>query len=382
MKKKVLFVFPSYNIGGTTLSTLNLISLLDSQKYEITIWALSDLGILKEQFKQFSQIKTCFPMQALFMPSSIGKTNLTLRAFAKPLSWLSVKSRWFKEVLFQYAIKVCLKNNQFDTVVACQEGGATQFVSLIDSPNRIAWIRCDYMRYLKMIGKQQETHYQVFNNIVCVAQKSATDFCAIYPDLADKTICIHNPQNDQRIIDQSKIIETDPRFLTDKTVIISIGRFDSVKRFEKIPLIASQLVKLGVDFRWYVIGGGGEQSSIEEAIEKNAMSERVILLGSKTNPYYYLSNSDLLVCLSSSEACPRVINESKILGTPVVSTDFVTVYDYITNGKDGLISSIENITEKIFLLLSDKELYNHIKKESIKFKFDNSDILEKINQIL
>lgn len=382
MKKKLLFVFPSFNIGGTTLSTLNLISLLDSKRYEITIWALSEAGILKEQFNGFAQIKTCFPMQALFTPNVSGKTSMFLWLFSKSLVWLGNKIHWFREVLYQYAIKACLGNNQFDTVVACQEGGATRLVSMIDCPNRIAWIRCDYLRYLKMIGKQKEKHYQAFNSVVCVAQQSATFFCGVYPDLAEKTFCIHNPQNDQRIINQSQMNESDPHFITDKTIILSIGRFDSVKRFVQIPFIASQLVKLGVDFRWFVIGEGIEKNNIENAIAENQMSERVILLGAKTNPYYYLSKSDVLVCLSSSEACPRVINESKILGTPVVSTDFPTIYDYITNGKDGLISTLDNITETIFQLLSDDELYNSIKQESSKFRFDNTEIIEKINQIL
>ena len=105
-------------------------------------------------------------------------------------------------------------------------------------------------------------------------------------------------------------------------------------------------------------------------------------MGIKTNPHYYIKNADLLVSLSISEACPRVINEAKILHVPVVCTDFDTAKEYIDNMENGIISPIEDIKYSILEILQNGELNNKIKGNISKFNFDNNDIMNKINSIL
>ena len=47
----------------------------------------------------------------------------------------------------------------------------------------------------------------------------------------------------------------------------------------------------------------------------------MVFLGQKANPYPYIRHADLLVLASDYEGFGRVIAESLICGTPVVSTD-------------------------------------------------------------
>ena len=105
-------------------------------------------------------------------------------------------------------------------------------------------------------------------------------------------------------------------------------------------------------------------------------------MGIKTNPHYYIKNADLLVSLSISEACPRVINEAKILHVPVVCTNFDTAKEYIDNMKNGIISPIDEIKYSILEILQNDELKNNIKANISKFHFDNNDIMNRINEIL
>ena len=105
-------------------------------------------------------------------------------------------------------------------------------------------------------------------------------------------------------------------------------------------------------------------------------------MGLKTNPHYYIKNADLLVSLSISEACPRVINEAKILHVPVVCTNFDTAKEYIDNMKNGFISPIDEIKHSILKIIQNEELKNNIIANISKFHFDNDDILKKINEVL
>ena len=382
-KKRLLFVLSSFDIGGTTVSTRNLISVLDKEKYDISIWVLSPEGILKPMYEGVKTIPSCFYARSLAISGWRQESGLLRRIGAAVIRGLSNKSIFFYKVICRLSINKCTKGYLFDTVVACQEGFLSSFVSNFECNNRIAWVRCDYKRYL-LENKEgvKESFYNKYDHIVCVAEDSCKGFIEVYPNLKDKITCIYNPQDNELIKFQSDIDDHDSRFIKDKNVIVSVGRLSKVKRFTEIPQIAKKLVDRGFEFKWFIIGDGEEKSDILENIMRNKVMKNVIMLGAKSNPHYYIKRADLYVCLSSSEACPRVINEAKILGTPVVSTDFPTVYEYIEDGVNGRIVSLKYLTDAIAELLQNKGQYDYIKKEIKKFTFDNSTLIEKLEQVL
>ena|GEM_PF-7133817 len=82
------------------------------------------------------------------------------------------------------------------------------------------------------------------------------------------------------------------------------------------------------------------------------------------NPYSYISQADLIVNTSISEAAPNVINEALILHVPVICTNFGSAKEYVDNDKNGYIVPIEKIAEKVELLIKNISEYNRIKKRS------------------
>ena len=74
-KKTVLFVLNNYNIGGTTVSTRNLIAVLDKNKYDITVWALNPTGILSWMYEDVAFLPTCFIAKALALVGWRDKDN-------------------------------------------------------------------------------------------------------------------------------------------------------------------------------------------------------------------------------------------------------------------------------------------------------------------
>lgn len=382
MKKKILFVLPSFGIGGTTVSVRNLISVLDKSKYDITIWCLNDYGILKWMYEGIPQIKPNFIARSLALSSWKNEKKIVrkiLAAFIRKIAHRNI----IREKLVDYSINHCIDCNKYDTIVSCQEGHTSYVVSRIESKNRIGWVRCDYNEYYKSRNCIKESFYSKYNHIVCVAEKTRDNFIKIYPEYKDKTTCIYNPQDSKLIISQADINDYDSRFNSkpNSIVILSVGRLSKVKRFDKIPSIAKKIKDKGIDFVWYIIGSGEEEQKITNEIDKYQAHEYVKMLGAKANPHYYIKRADLYVCLSSTEACPRVVNEAKILSTPVVSTDFPTIYEYIEDNINGKISSIENIPDAIIEMLDNKKLYSKIKKEINSFYFDNKSIIKQLENI-
>lgn len=381
--KRVLFILPTFEIGGTVVSTKNLILLLDKAKYEINVLCMTGIGSMKDMYNDVQLIPTTFTLSNLTHNSWKDETNIFKRLFCGFIRKISKIRRIKKLLLKTQAKKITTLN--YDTIVACQEGICTEFVSYIECKNKIAWVRCDYSRHVKSknIFIEEQT-YSRYNTIVCVSDLTSKRFKEIYPQYAEKTIAINNPQSEKYIIEQSYNNDNDTSFIKNGYTIVSIGRIDKIKRFTQIPSIASFLKSNNIKFKWYIIGDGGEEEKkqIKENIIKENVEESVVCLGLKTNPHYYIKNADLLVSLSISEACPRVINEAKILHVPVVCTNFDTAKEFIENMENGIISPIDEIKYSILEILRNGELNNKIKGNISKFHFDNENIMKSINNIL
>lgn len=379
--KRILIVIPSFSIGGTTVSTLNLISLLDKSKYGVVVMPTLNRGILKEQYRDVSLLNPSLIFESLSVNSWRQMPGFTKRLFAMTVRFAAKKSRKFQTWLLRVGWKQSLGHEHFDTVVACQESRATEFVGEAPIADKVAWVRCDYARISGQRPHDKEI-YGRFRAIVCVSEGTHSSFVKIFPEYAQKTVCIPNPQNTKIIRSQGNRQENEPRFQTDRTTLVSVGRLNPVKRFNQIASIAQRLKEYGLRFRWYIIGDGRERYAIEKSIKDLGMDEYVIMLGAKTNPHYYIRHADLFVCLSESEACPRVVNEAKILGTPTVSTDFPTIYEFIENNKTGIISPLSDIPNAILRIISDEELREIIKRNISQFEFDNTDLITSIESIL
>ena len=382
MKKRLLFVIPTFEIGGTVVSVKNLLLLLNDE-YDITLFCMSGVGTMKYMFDNDKQLRSPVVIKALTAPSwKRGGTFVGQICYA--LVRTVAKFSIIKHILFRYYTKKFINSSDYDVVIASEEGICTKFISFANVKRKIAWVRCDYKKYFDKLSQKSELgYYRQFDNIVCVSQLTSQNFKNCYPGLADKVIAINNPQSSNYILQQSLIDDNDTRFDNNVFTIVSIGRFSPVKRFNFIPSIASFLKDKGAQFKWYIIGGGDDkiETEIRDKIAHFSLTSNVELLGVKANPHYYISKADLLVSLSISEACPRVINEAKILHTPVVCTNFDTASEYLINGEDGIISTIDDIQSEILNMIQDSHKYQQIKDRISQFKFDNNTLLIQIKEL-
>ena len=221
-----------------------------------------------------------------------------------------------RQKVFKSAGKKLLKQQHYDAVVGFSEGLPTRFVAMMNHNNKIGWIHCDYANYLRVGSGKSELHiYDALKSIVCVSEFTREAFVNIYPSLEDKTIAIYNIIDDEMMKEKAKE-SMEEHFDSSRFNIVSIGRIDPVKRLSIVPELARKVVDAGCDIRWYVIGPKGTNTELQllrnNIVEYN-VENIVIPLGEKANPYPYISNADLLVNTSISEACPYVINEAKIL---------------------------------------------------------------------
>ena len=381
---RILIVVPGLHNGGTITSLKNLLPKLDPKSFQIDVFPINYVGSNYEAISQYANIVGF----ANHKKNSSKKSQIKLaflciiRIVKKLFCLLGID---LSPMMYKRVVGSLQKNN-YDLVIAFQEGQATLLVSLFNNVKKIAWVRCDYSRIVinAKIRKKSEKVYRGIDTIICVSCFTRDVFVKIHPNCCNKIIALHNIISDDVIIQKSKErIEKDNSFSSYGFTIVSVGRLDPVKRFEKIPSIASYIKSKGLSFRWFIIGDGSDKEIISHSIIKNDVEDSVVLLGNRNNPYPYISKADLLVCTSFSEACPNVINEAKILGTPVVSTNFGSSYEFIDNGINGIITPIDSIALEIVKLMTDHMLYDKIKRNIVSFKYDNKKLLSQlVNEIL
>lgn len=384
MKKRVLFIVTYLDTGGISRSLQNFLNCYDSALYDVDVFAMAHQGVYKGNLRNC----TLLPPDRM-LNASIGRYEQH-SGFAKVESLVckvldKLSSYRFRHYLLQRAGKRLLAKNHYDAVIGFSEGLPTRFVAMMNHANKIGWIHCDYSSYMQHNGGHSEfATYDKLQHIVCVSEFTRQSFVHIYPTMEDKTEAIYNIIDDEMMRNKASepIKET---FYDTLFNIVSIGRIDPVKRLSVIPELARKVTDAGCKIRWYVIGPKGTDGEVRlfnENISKYEVGQIVVPLGEKANPYPYIAQADLLVNTSISEACPYVINEAKILGTPVVCTDFGSAKEFVDFGSNGFYEPIEKISDRIISLVNNPNELRRMKEALYEFRYDNEQILKKIYSLI
>lgn len=364
MKKKILFVIPEYSHGGTNKSLENLLHFIDKDRYDVSIYSLYEDGgpLYKDIFAPYVVKKSL-----LYHLAHDNKLTRKIMGLAMKLSSM-VNFDW----LYKTEANRLQNKYSFDTIIAFQEGTATEFVSFVKNcTNKVAWIHCDYgARWKDSNGKDETKEYDKFNYIVCVSHASTDSFLSIYPQNKKKTKCLYNTINTEIIEKLSESFTVD--FDIDCFNIVSVGRFVQVKQFHIIPDIVAEIRKLtNKKFCWYIIGDGEKKTLTMSKINELGLTDYVKCIGAVDNPYPYFKAADLHVCTSGSESFSYTIAESKLLHTPVLSNDFPVAYEVIDD-QVGWIRNVNDMAPLIAGLINDNDcIYSCVKKTILDYEYDN-----------
>ncbi len=155
---------------------------------------------------------------------------------------------------------------------------------------------------------------------------------------------------------------------TDTLKLVMVSRLSRGKGFDRLVYLCQSLKKANIKFKVTIVGKGrSKESEIRNNLE---VFEEVEFIGYRDNPHPYIVNSDYLVQLSDEESWCNSITESKILGVPVVVTNFESASEQIIDGENGIVVdlNVTNYDEVVNRMINLKEkLKNNLKS----FKYTN-----------
>lgn len=380
--RKVLFVIYSMKYGGAEKSLVNLLQELPEDKYEVDVLLFQKKGdFLLNMPKWVNVLDTPDDIENLYAP--LRKTGLKgcTKVIGTVCSRIARKTKK-SQAAFRwrnfYGPRIKPIRKHYNVAIAYAGSENLYFIrDKVSADKKMVWIHNDYRT--AGYSKVDDLPYFVdMDAIVSVSNECVAVLKEEFPQFADKCHYLENITSSYVTRKQAELYI--PQEYTDEGHnILSIGRLHPQKGFDMAIEAASILKKNGVNFCWYIIGEGPLRENLEKLIAEYGVENEVLLLGTRNNPYPYIKNCEFLVQSSRYEGKSVVLDEAKILCTPIVATAYPTVCDQVIEGKEGIITPMtaQGIAEGIQTMLNDKALQMNIREYLQQHEYGNQNEVEK-----
>lgn len=214
----------------------------------------------------------------------------------------------------------------------------------------------------------------VAKKIVALTEKNKRSFINKYNLNEEKVAVIPNWMDN---------FETCNNYNSKSHIILTVGRADPVKGFDRLVEVAARVYKGHEDWEWQIWGDFDNSygESVKAAILKSRLNKFVKIMGTTHNIQDVYKNGAFLVLTSYYEGLPMALLEAKQFKLPLISFDINTGPDeIIEDGVNGFLirdNDIEDMTVKIKHLMDDIALRENFSENSVLGlkKFDKSQII-------
>ena len=351
MKTKILFIMSSLRNGGAERSLVNLLQLFDYQKYEVDLLLFQEEGIFLEQLpNEVHILHDCDILHLLY-----AKGNNRIKGIKHPLLtfdhyWGTFWARKKTESMYAsrqyrwehyYKDRIpSIKTKKYDVAISYLHGEQLYYlVDKVDAKRKIAWIHTDYSK-LNALEEHDLKYMRQVDSVVSISNICVDTLCKTFPSIKEKFCMLPNLTSSSSIKYLAEK-EYPKEYGGDEFKIVSVGRLIHLKGFDMAVDAASILKENGLKFSWFILGDGELKTELNMQIKNKNVDDCVFLLGATDNPYKYMDGADILVQTSRYEGKSVVLDEAKILGKPIVVTNYDTVKDQV-NDNEGVIVNMSS----------------------------------------
>lgn len=391
MKKKLLFVIPSLGAGGAEKSLVNLLNVIDAEKYEVDLFLFSATGLFMQQLPDFVRIvskpKILITFQKPLAKSILkfllsGNAKLALKRIKFALAQRKYPNSSVAEQYSWKYLATAIKplDGDYDAAIGFLEKSSVYFVGdKVRAKKKIGFIHNDYTK-LALDPEFDDVYFQKLSCLATVSEECLEELVRVFPQYRTKIYLTFNIVSPNIVTYLSQMF--DPGLCSN--AVVSIGRLHPQKGFDMAIEATKILKKNDVNFHWYIIGEGPEKQVLESLIKQYDVQDQVTLLGLRENPYPYIRQATVFVQCSRYEGKSIAIDEAKILAKPILLTDFSTAKDQINNEVDGIIVEMnaEAIATGVQRFLEDEKFRHEVAAQLADGNFGTEDEIEKFYSLI
>lgn len=390
MKKKLIFVTEALWIGGIETALVNLLNRLDYDRYDVTCLILRDCQemaylitprcrLLVSDRQHPVTFRESYRYRRMYNLMEEPQHASKLRR----LTWRILRFLLRAPEARRYAtyVKKQLGGEHFDTAVIYSDRAAETAVRAVSADRILMFYHHGVMRR----EYHDELGYHRAEKVIAVSEALAEKLKAYRPRYAGKIISVNNLIDVAGVRERS--LETpETVFPKDCFHIVSCGRLSPAKGMDIAVAACADLVRSGeTRVRWWIVGGGPEETALRAQIHALGMEEYVTLLGMRDNPYPYIRQADLYVQPSRFEGYCGTVLEARLLTVPILATRNAAA-EQITDGQTGLLcnAAASSIARAAKRLMNDPALRQRFRDalSAHDFDRDNAAILEKLYTLL
>lgn len=401
MKKRIFINIHYLEIGGAERALLGMLAALDPEKVDVDLFVNQHTGefmpLVPDYVNLLPEIPeyTCIerPIKDIVKEGHIGIA--IRRMWAKHmhnqyLKTLSEEDKAHDASVFQYvmdevegALPSLYHLGEYDLAISFLQPHNT-VLHKVKAKKKVCWIHTDYST-IHVNHDKELPLWNGYDYVASISDDCTTTFLQTFPELSDKIVLIENILSPLFVRQQAEMEDVSAEMPSNEgeTKILTIGRYSAQKKIEGIPHICAEMEKMGVNFKWYIIGYGPDKL-IQEALDKYNMRHRMILLGKKTNPYPYIKACDIYSQPSVYEGKSVTVREAQMLYKPVVITDYPTAKSQIKTGIDGMIVPLDEVetAKGIVDLIRNNDLQSDISEYLRVNDFGNEAEIDKIYSLM
>lgn len=390
--KKVLITSYDLEIGGVERSLISMLENFNYHNYEVDLMLFAHKGeLMKELTSKCNLLPEMKEYSSLRKPiKQVLKEGHILLALARVMAKLRTLGRndggiYQMQLMWKYSLYFLPRlHGQYD--IAISYLWPHYFVKeKVKAKSKIAWIHTDYSSINTNVRADLKM-WKRFNYIVAVSQECKKAFTSKYPTLKSKVKVVENLTSPNYIKEMAKKerVEID-NIQEDTFKVLTVGRLSKEKGIDNAITALSILHdKNYKNIKWYVVGYGDEEENLKKLIEEKGLEESFVLLGKQENPYKYIKWCDLYVQPSRYEGKAVTVTEAKVLGKPILITNYPTSRSQVENGRDGLICELspEGLAEGIEKLYNNPNLRKELGQTCKNRSYSNRHALQHLYKIM
>ena len=349
-KKRLLFLIPTLNGGGAERVISHIVNALNRKKFSIAL-VVCDLrgpmvaNILDdvELYDLKKRNKWGFHKQVINLKIMINKW--------KPDVLISFTQ--YANILAIIVSKIVTRNIR---VIINERNNPSQYTYSINGGFLLRF----FIRYF----------YKISDLIITnsIGSKNALQNDFFIPK--NKLLNIYNPIDDKyiNVLKTKKL--SHPFYNDGNIVLIGVGRLMPQKRFDLLIKAFAIIKNDHKNVFLILLGEGGEKEKLFNLARSKNISDSIDFIGYQSNPFAWISKSDIFILTSDYEGLPNVLLEAMSCGTPIISTNCPSgPSEIIKNGFNGLLvptNNVDLLVKAIHKLIIEKDTREKFIKNGFK----------------
>lgn len=356
-KKKIFIALGRALQNGITHSFLSLLNNIDYEKFDVTAYLYE--AVAPDQVVRMNQINP--NVRVLVRTSYTFATRWELVKLVIGMAF-NVKGAFRKVLPNKYFVRQAKRlagDAKFDSVV--EFCGYSPIMAMVlpklNTKKTAIWMHNDLIadanrkvNHKKPLKRKMAMIFNLYDDWDRLVSCSHSVMEVNKRNLSragieDKFSFAKNTINYRRVLDSLEEgceYEGFPMPKESDTNFVTMGRISTEKNHGNLVRAFAEYVKEYPNSRVYIIGEGPLREQVESEIERLGLKDKVILTGNLANPFTLMSKCQCFILPSIYEGQPMVLLEARIVGLPIVVSDFSSVKDSLMENGQYLIKSTED----------------------------------------